>query len=251
VAQRNPPIDGVPPVSAARIRIAVLVVLAGLTPAGAVAAAPQAVATITLLTPGNGTLVEGAPVFRWRVDQAQPAAGTVTVTHRLGTDVALTQNVATTSRTCPAQDLGCWTSATPGRSYRGPHYWRVAVTGAVTATSRTWMFQGVAPRLAPDRERPHVRAYAGSATRGRKALFVARVADNRGEARLRVDLLYRNQLVFRAMTLLKRVRWGVRQRFDSRAPLARSLYPGAYRLCVTAWDRTGNQARDCARYLIR
>jgi hypothetical protein len=68
---------------------------------------------------------------------------------------------------------------------------------------------------------------------------------------LRVDLLYRNQLVFRAVTLLKPVLWGVRQRFDSRVRLSRSLYPGPYRLCVTAWDRTGNQAKSCSRYVIR
>jgi hypothetical protein len=68
---------------------------------------------------------------------------------------------------------------------------------------------------------------------------------------MRVDLLHRNQLVFRAMTLLKPVRWTVSQRFDSRAPLSRSLAPGPYRLCVTAWDRTGNRASSCARYSIR
>ena len=82
-------------------------------------------------------------------------------------------------------------------------------------------------------------------------MFVVRVSDNRREARMRVNLLYRNQLVFRAMTLLKPVRWNVRQRFDSRAPLSRSLAPGPYRLCVTAWDRTDNRATNCARYTIR
>jgi hypothetical protein len=236
-------------VSVASIRIALLALLVGFA-STAVAASPPA--TVTLLAPGIGTLVEGTPTFRWRIDLAQPlAAGTVTVTHRVGTDVALTQNVTSTSRSCSAANVNCWTSVAPVRSYRGPQYWQVSVAGAVTATSRTWMFQSVAARLGLDRERPRVLAYAGSAARGRKALFVARVADNRGEARMRVDLLYRNQLVFRAMTLLKPVRWGVKQRFDSRAPLARSLYPGAYRLCVTAWDRTGNQTRNCARYVVR
>lgn len=235
--------------SAAWIRIALLVLLAGFA-STAVAAPPPA--TVTLLAPGIGTLVEGSPTFRWRIDLAQPlAGGTVAITHRVGTDVALTQNVTTTSRTCSAANVNCWTSVAPGRSLRGPHYWQVNVTGAVTATSRTWMFQSVAPRVEPDRQRPRVLAHRGSATRGRKAVFVAQVADNRGEARMRVDLLYRNQLVFRAMTLLKPVRWSVRQRFDSRARLSRSLYPGPYRLCVTAWDRTGNQAKSCSRYVIR
>ena len=235
--------------SAASIRIALPVLLAVVTSTAFAAPTPP---TITLLTPGNGTLVEGAPTFRWRIDSTVPAAGgTVTVTHRVASDVAMTQNVTTTSRPCAAGSLNCWTSIAPQRSYRGPQYWQVSLSGAVTATSRTWMFQSVAPQLEPDRQRPHVFACRGSATRGRKAVFVARVADNRGEARMRVDLLYRNQLVFRAVTLLKPVRWSVRQRFDSRVRLSRSLYPGPHRLCVTAWDRTGNQAKSCSRYIIR
>lgn len=238
---------GLPPVFAAWTRIAPLALLVGFGSTAVAATAPS----VTLLTPGNGTLVEGAPTFRWRIDSPQPVAGTVTVTHRVATDIALTQNVTTTSRTCPGQNLNCWTSVAPARTYRGPQYWQVSVTGALAAASRTWMFQRVAPRLELDRQRPRVLAYRGAATRGRKAVFVARVSDNRREARMRVDLLYRNQLVFRAMTLLKPVRWNVRQRFDSRVPLSRSLAPGPYRLCVTAWDRTGNRAGSCARYAIR
>jgi hypothetical protein len=206
---------------------------------------------VTLLTPANGTLVPGAVAFRWRVDSDQAAAGTVAVAHQVAADLAFTQNVTTTTRACPAANLNCWTTWQPRRSLAGRHYWRVTVTGAVTATSPTWLFMGVADRLGPDRVRPRVRAYAGAATRGKKAVFVARVADDRGEARMQVDLAYRNQLVFRTMTLLKRVRWSVRQRFDSRFRLAKSLHAGSYRLCVTAWDRTGNRARSCARYQIR
>jgi hypothetical protein len=100
----------------------------------------------------------------------------------------------------------------------------------VNAVSPTWMFQGVAERLGLDRTRPRVPTYPGAGTRGRNAVFVARVADDRGEARMQVDLTYRNQLVFRTMTLLKRVRWSVKQHFDSRVALSRSLHPGPFRL---------------------
>ena len=63
-----------PPVFAARIRIVLPVVLAGLALTGAVAAAPAQVTqpTITLLSPGNGTVAEGAQgrtaavTFRWQ-----------------------------------------------------------------------------------------------------------------------------------------------------------------------------------------
>lgn len=258
-AEFSPPIDVALPVSAARIRIVPLVLLAGLALTGA-AAAPAQVAqpTITLLSPGNGTVVEGAQgrtgvvTFRWQSAWAQPTSGTVTVTHRVATDPTLTQSVTTTSRSCPAENVSCWTTVRPNRYYEGRRqYWQVSITGAATATSRTWMFLAVPARPTPDRLRPRVQAYGGAARRGRKALFVARVADDRGEARMQVDLAYRNQLAFRTMTLLKPVRWSVRQRFDSRRPLPHSLPPGPYRLCVTAWDRTGNRAKSCARYWVR
>jgi hypothetical protein len=247
-------------VSAAWIRIVCLALLIGLGLTG-VAAAPAQVAqpTITLLAPGNGSLAEGAPsapgavTFSWRIDWPKtPTSGTVTVVHRLAADQALTQKVTTTSRSCPAQDVGCWTSVRPSRLYAaGRHYWQVSVTGAATATSPTWMFQSVAARPKPDRVRPRVRAYPGAVTRGRKAIFVARVADDRGEARMQVDFMYRNQLVVRAMTLLKPVRWTVRQRFDSRVRIPRTFAAGMYRLCVTAWDRTGNRAKSCTAYRVR
>jgi hypothetical protein len=240
-------------VFAARIRALLLTALATCALAAS-AQAPAQVSqpTVTLLSPGNGTLVAGAVAFSWRIDSATPTAnGAVAVIHQVATDQTFTQGVVTTTRSCPAVNVKCWTTFRPTRSPAGRHYWRVSVTGAVTATSRTWMYLGVPPRATPDRTRPRVRAYAGAAQRGRKAIFVARVADDRGEARMRVDFGYRNQLVFRTMTLLKPVRWSVRQRFDSRAPLPRSLHPGRYRLCVTAWDRTGNQSKSCAVYRVR
>lgn len=238
---------------AARIRAVPLVLLSACALAGS-AQAPAQVAqpTVTLLSPGNGTLVEGVAAFRWHVDSPTPASsGVVAVTHQVATDLAFTQEVTTTTQSCPAANPNCWTTHRPTRSPAGRRYWRVSVSGALTATSRTWMFMGVAARATPDRARPRVRAYPGAARRGRKAVFVARVADDRGEARMQVDLAYRNQPVFRTMTLLKPVRWSVKQRFDSRFRLARSLQPGPYRFCVTAWDRTGNRAKSCARYAIR
>jgi hypothetical protein len=235
-------------VSAARIRIALIAVLAGV--ASTADAAPQA-PTVTLLAPGNGTLAQGPPTFRWRIDAAATVYGGVAVTHQVAADQSFTDEVTTTTRQCPAANVNCWSSLLARRAYSGRRYWRVAVSGAVTATSPTWLFVGTTTQTGLDRVRPRVRAYPGAASRGRKAVFVARVSDNRGEARMRVDLAYRNQLVFRTMTLLKPVRWAVKQRFDSRVRLPRSLHPGRYRLCVTAWDRTGNQARSCARYTVR
>jgi hypothetical protein len=245
---------------AAPNRIGLLVLLAGLALTGS-AAAPAQVArpTVTLLTPANGSLLEGAAftaasvTFSWRVE-GMPANGPmVTVTHRVATDPTFTSGVTTTSQTCPMQNVNCWASVTPARFYEGGrYYWQVSVSGGpATATSPTWLFLAAAARPKPDRLRPRVQALPGSATRGRRAVFVARVADDRGEARLQVELLYRHQLVFRTMTLLRPVRWGVKQRFDSRTRISRTLPPGRYRLCVTAWDRTGNRAASCAVYRLR
>jgi hypothetical protein len=246
---------------AAPTRIGLLALLSGLALAGS-AAAPAQVArpTVTLLAPGNGAFLEGAAstaasvTFTWRVDglPVTAAEGNVTVTHRVATDPAFTTGVTTMSQTCPAQNVNCWTAATPRRLYEvGRHYWQVTLSGAVSATSPAWLFLAAAARPKPDLQRPKVKALAGTAKRGRKAIFAARVSDDRGEARLEVELLYRHQLVFRAMTLLRPVRWTVTQHFDSRRRLPRSLPAGRYRLCVTAWDRTGNRAASCAVYRLR
>jgi hypothetical protein len=247
--------------SAASTRIGLLVLLAGLALIGS-AAAPAQVGrpTVALLAPGNGALLEGAAstaasvTFTWRVDglPTNVAGGNVTVTHRIGTDPTFTTGVTTTSQTCPAQNVNCWASATPKRSYAvGRYFWQVTLSGAVSATSPTWLFLAAAARPKPDRARPKVQAFAGSAKRGKRAFFVARVGDDHGEARMQVELLYRHQLVFRAMTLLRPVRWTVKQRFDSRVRLPRTMPPGRYRFCLTAWDRTGNHAASCARYTVR
>ena len=239
-----------PPVSAARLTIGLSALLA--LAASASAPAQVSKASVTLLAPANGTHARGAVAFRWRVDSDQAAAnGSVAVTHQFASDMAFTRNVTATARFCPAVNPNCWTAFAPPSALKGRYYWRVSLTGTLTAMSETWMFQSVGGGFQPDQVRPRVKAFAGVGTRGRKAVFVARVADDSGEARLQVDLAYRNQLVFRTMTLLKPVRWSVRQRFDSRVPLSRSVAPGAYRLCVTAWDRTGNRAKSCARYVIR
>jgi hypothetical protein len=70
-------------VSAAGISTLVLAVVA--PAASAADAAPPA--AVTVVAPGNGTLVEGAPRFSWRIDA--PTDGPVTVTHQLATDLAV------------------------------------------------------------------------------------------------------------------------------------------------------------------
>jgi hypothetical protein len=95
-------------------------VAAGLLPAGAVAGAEQgAAARVVLVLPANGALIQRSHVtFVWRVESLRPlASGTVQVSHRYASDRAMTQQVSTTSRICPAADLNCWTTHRPSETF--------------------------------------------------------------------------------------------------------------------------------------
>ena len=72
-----------------------------------------------------------------------------------------------------------------------------------------------------------------------------------GEARLRAVLSYRTLPVLDGRTQFAPVSWTVRTRFYSIRPLSRRLPAGIYKICITAWDRAGNQGRSCARYRVR
>ena len=125
------------------------------------------------------------------------------------------------------------------------------MVGAAQATSATWMFMAVEPAPEVDRIRPYVRTYSGSAKRGTRAIFIAQVRDNTGQVRMRALLSYRGLPVLEGRTQFSLVVWRVRQRFHSIRPLPRRLPVGVYKICVTAWDRAGNQGRSCARYRVR
>ena len=107
------------------------------------------------------------------------------------------------------------------------------------------------PRDELDRKRPSVRALAGSASRGRRALFLARVSDNSGEARLDAQLTHRGVPVVEGKATFAPATWAARRGIRSTRPLSRRLPSGSYRLCVTAWDRAGNRSQSCARYRVR
>jgi len=168
------------------------------------------------------------------------------------TDPAFTQNVSGGNQTCPATNVICWTSFRPNHIWKGRYYWKVKIAGAdEPAESPTWMFTGVEPPPQIDQTRPYVRTLSGSARRGSRAYFSAQVRDNKGEVRMRALLTYRGLPVLEGRTPFAPVAWRVKQRFYSIRPLARRLPVGAYKICITAWDRAGNQGRSCARYRVR
>ena len=227
---------------------------AGLLPVAAGAGSEQGpAARVVLVSPANGALIQRSHVtFVWRVEWPRPpASGAVQVSHRYASDRAMTQQVSTTTRTCPATDVNCWTSHRPKETFYGRYYWQVALGGAVQASSATHLLSVTGPRDELDRTRPSVRALGGSASRGRRALFLARVTDNSGEARLDAQLTHRGVPVVEGKAGFTPVVWAARRGIRSTRPLSRRLSAGTYRLCVTAWDRAGNRSQSCARYRVR
>lgn len=226
----------------------------GLLPTGAGARAEQAsAARVVLVSPSNGALIQRSHVtFVWRVEWPRPpASGAVQVIHRYASDRAMTRQVSTATRTCPTTDVNCWTTHRPNETFYGRYYWQVSLAGAVQATSATHLLSVAGPRDEIDRTRPTVRAIGGTANRGRRALFSARVKDNSGEARLDAQLTHRGVPVVEGKAGFTPVTWAARRGIRSTRPLSRRLTPGLYRLCVTAWDRAGNRGQSCARYRVR
>jgi hypothetical protein len=211
---------------------------------------------ITLLAPANGAVVQGstglnAVEFKWRIDWAQPpAVGAVIVSVKWATDPGFTQNVSGANQTCPVTNVNCWTAFRPNHTWKGRYYWKVTVAGGEPAESATWMFTAVEAPPQVDRTRPYVRAFPGSAKRGRRAFFTAQVRDNLGYVRMRALLTYRGRPVLEGRTGFVRVVWAARQRFYSIRPMPRQLPAGIYKICVTAWDRMGNQGQSCTRYRV-
>src|SRR5436190_16045455 len=103
----------------------------------------------------------------------------------------------------------------------------------------------------PDLVKPRVKVSSGSARRGQRAYIKARVADDRGMVRLSVTLSYRSHTMYRGAFGWTQTRWSHRLNFYTRTPLARFLPTGVYQACVKAWDKAGNHALGCSRYLIR
>jgi len=66
-----------------------------------------------------------------------------------------------------------------------------------------------------------------------------------------VTLSYRNHTMYRGAFGWTQTRWSQRLTFYTRTPLPRFLPTGVYRACVKAWDKAGNHALGCSRYLVR
>jgi hypothetical protein len=254
------------------------------------AATPPAVTLLTPangVTIVSSSSTPTYPTFSWRVDWATPEGAMVV--WQIAADAAFSQDASTETQFCPATNVNCWTSVTPRRVWGPPYgstwYWRVGVsTSAGTVYSPTWSFKaeppadrdhdGVpdtsdnCPGLAnstqldsnrdgkgdacqPDRVKPRVHVFPGSARRGKHAYITARVADDRGFVRLRVKLTYFGHVMYRGVFTWAQSRWDQPAQLRTKSALPMFLPRGAYQACITASDKAGNANSSCARYRVR
>jgi hypothetical protein len=205
------------------------------------------------------------------------------------TDPTFSQNVTQDNHYCLAPDPNCWASFQIRLPDPGPAgtiwYWRVGLMpSTVPFYSATWMFvakrppdldrdgiedakdncptvanadqrdsnrDGKGDACQPDRVKPRVRVYPGSAVRGRRAFLRFRAADDRDFVRFRVSFVYRGRLLMWVNFGFVQTTWSGRNTFYTKGPLPRILPAGRYLGCVTAWDKAANRAKSCAPYRIR
>jgi thrombospondin type 3 repeat protein len=259
------------------------------TVAPSAGAAPPAITLLT--PPNGSTIVisptaPSYPTFTWRVDWATPE-GTI-IRHELALDPGFTQNLSVNTNFCPASNVNCWTSFQSRTAYAPPTrvwYWRVGLTtSAGIVYSQTFMFTATTPpdrdsdgvpdandncptipnpdqrdsnrdgkgdACQPDRVKPRVLVFPGSARRGARAYLKARMADDRGPVRLHVTLAHRGRVLYRGRFGWVQTSWAVTETFYTLTRLPRFLPAGRYSACVRAWDRAGNSAQSCAPYRVR
>jgi len=253
--------------------------------------ADAAVPSVTLLAPANGSSVTYSSTaftaFTWRIDWPTPED--TTVMWQYSTDPSFTQNVIGENRFCPAANASCFNTFQLRFQAPPPSgtilYWRVGLTtSGGPVFSSPWMFvlkpppdgdhdgiederddcptvanpdqrdsnhDGKGDACRPDRVKPRVRVYPGSAVRGRRAFVHFRAGDDRDFVRFRVSFAYRGRMAMWADFGFVQLRWSTRAGFYTKRALPRMMPAGRYLACVTAWDRASNHANACAPYRIR
>jgi hypothetical protein len=270
----------------AAVVVAALAALLAASPASTAASAPA----ITLLAPADGASVASGvgvyPTFSWHADWDAPEA--TTVRFETTTDPAFAVGVNVETRACPATDVNCWSSVKATTVYGPPGsvwYWRVGlVTSSGIVYSATYHFTVVAPpdrdgdgvfdpvdncpyRANPDqrdsnrdgkgdacqadRVRPRVLFRPGSASRGHRAFFHARLGDDRGSVRFKLTLQYHGRSVMWITFPWVDAPLGSPVTIWTTEPLPRFLPPGRYLACLKVWDRAFNHALSCSTYRIR
>ena len=163
-----------------------------------------------------------------------PAQGNVTTYWEIATDPSFSpaSMYGTDGNSCTLPNYACWTSFAAQKAYGPPFgrtfYWRIIFNGV---TSAVGSFRVV---LAPDLAKPRVKAYGGSARRGRVAHFMARAADDRGPVRYRATLEWRGLTVLGSSFPFSNTVWSAPVTFYSKRPLPKRMPAGRYQFCITA-----------------
>jgi Thrombospondin type 3 repeat len=252
------------------------------------ARADEPAPAVTLLAPADGAQVvvfaqmERFATLRFRVDFPGPPASDQVVYLDLAADPAFATGEGGAVLTCAAGRQSCELAYTPRQAYPAGQrrYWRVRVGATASAT---WSFVAAAPpdrdrdsvpdevdncpsrrnpkqedmeadgkgdACQPDRVKPRVKAYPGSARRGSPAAFRFRVHDNRYVS-VRATVRWRGQLALSGrMDKIAAPRWSYRATWWSSKPISRSWPAGAYTFCIAAVDGAGNRSESCAPYRI-
>jgi Thrombospondin type 3 repeat len=274
--------------AAVRSALVLLVALAAAVAWAGSAGAEDPPPTVTLLSPADGAKVEifaqqeRFATLRFRVDFPAPPAEAQSIYLDLATDPGFVNRDGGETLTCAAGRQSCEHSYTSRDAYSPGEriYWRVRVA---STTSVTWSFVAAAPpdrdrdsvpdeldncpsrrnpkqedmeadgkgdACQPDRVKPRVKAYSGSARRGSPAAFRFRVHDNR-YVTIRATVRWRGQLALSGrMNKVAAPRWSYRATWWSRKPISSSWPVGVYQFCVVAVDGAGNRSKSCAPYRI-
>jgi hypothetical protein len=229
--------------------------------------------------PGTGRL----PTLRFRVDFPAPPVSDQSVFVDVAADPDFNRLDGGAVLTCVAGRQVCELTHRLASALRPGErrWWRVR---AASATSVTWSFIAAAPpdrdgdsvpdeldncpsrrnprqedmeadgkgdACQPDRVKPRVKAYAGSARRGSTAAFRFRVHDNR-HVSVTATVRWRGRLALSGrMRRVAAPRWSYRATWWSTKPISRSWPAGTYSFCVAAVDGAGNRSKSCAPYRIR
>jgi hypothetical protein len=273
--------------TAVRMILVLLVVFAAALGRAGDAVAADPPPTITLLAPADGAKVVVSSelsklvVFRWRVDFVVPPVDPQIVMLEVAWNAAFTENRSGNTMTCAAGVTPCQGTFSDRSGYHAGtrRYWRVSVgetvspgrsfvaaappdrdhDGVIDAKDNCplksnpkqedWERDGKGDACQPDRIKPKVRAYSGTARRGASAIFYFRAYDNR-PAKIRLTVRWHGRLVLKGEMPQATARWAVKADWWSENVISPRWPIGTYTFCATVIDGAGNRATSCVPYRI-
>jgi hypothetical protein len=227
--------------------------------------------SVTLAAPASGVLVPwygASPRFQWQMKSSNPKQqGTIWL--EVSTTPAFTQEVLQ-QFDCGYTPVPCTSSyqwkntqpywydladscadLPPSGSCASPtrvFYWRVRFEPNGTAKKISSPVQSFRRTPPTDTKAPVANAVQGTAAYGAPTRFYYYARDNSGVTRMELELYNGRNVVYGA-----RGDWDSSHDLNERyidVVLPTAIQIGSYTWCVTVYDYSGNDARDCAPYTI-